>query len=77
MGLRFLLDDFELGFEAGDELLFFCDLLLGLENEVGGSSFDVVGIAHAEVEIVEFAANGKDTLSESLFVFLDDLPGNV
>ena len=72
-----LLDEGELGLEAGDELFFLFDLLLGFEDEVGGSAFDVVGVLHPEVEGVEFATDGEDFLSEGIFVVCDDLLGNV
>jgi hypothetical protein len=66
-----------LGFEAGDELLFFFDLILGLLDEVGGGTFDVVRVGHAEVQIVELAADGEDALGESIFVLFDDFFGDI
>ena len=72
-----LLDELELGFEAGDELFFLFDLLLGFEDEVGGGAFDVVRILHSEVEGVEFATDGENFISEGIFVVCDDLLGDV
>ena len=45
----FGLDKFELGFEAGDEGLFFFDLVLGLFDEVRRGFVYVVRITHAEI----------------------------
>ena len=66
-----------MGFEAGDELFFFFDLLFGLENEVGGGALDIIGILHTEIEGVQLAADREDFLGEGIFVLLDNLFGDV
>ena len=72
-----LLDESKLGLEAGDELFFLFDLLLGFEDEVGGGAFDVARVLHSEVEGVEFATDGKNFISEGIFVVCDNLLGDV
>lgn len=47
-----LLNEVELEFEAGDELLLFFDLIFGFEDEVGGGFVDVVGVLYTEVESI-------------------------
>lgn len=43
-GVLGLFDDGKLGFEAGDEGLFFGNSLSGFFDEVGGGFFDIAGV---------------------------------
>ena len=63
--------------EAGNESLFFFDLVLSFFDEVGGGAFDIAGVFHAGIQGVEFAADGEDFIGKGLFVIIYYLFGHI
>lgn len=64
-------------FEAPQESGFLGDLVAGLFDELGGGFVDVVGVHHASIQGVEFAADGEDAFLETGLVFSHHIGGNV